>query len=109
MIKQSALFVLKTYQRTRIFRSPACRFYPACSSYAAGAIEKHGLVKGLLLAVFRLLRCHPLDPGGIDEVPERFSLAFAGAPPRLHAQLVGVFLRWKRQLAARIIAETRGN
>ncbi len=48
---------------------PACRFYPSCSQYAAGAIEKHGAVRGGILAAKRLARCHPFHPGGVDPVP----------------------------------------
>lgn len=48
---------------------PRCRFYPSCSQYAATAIRVHGAGRGLLLAVRRLLRCHPWNPGGIDHVP----------------------------------------
>jgi putative membrane protein insertion efficiency factor len=51
------------------FLPPACRFYPSCSQYAAEAIEKHGAVRGGILAAKRLVRCHPLDPGGVDPVP----------------------------------------
>jgi putative membrane protein insertion efficiency factor len=50
---------------------PACRFYPSCSDYASGAIECHGVFKGLYLAARRLLRCHPYHPGGYDPVPHR--------------------------------------
>ncbi len=47
----------------------SCRFYPTCSEYAMQAIEKHKLAKGSFLAVKRILRCHPLNPGGYDPVP----------------------------------------
>ena len=50
---------------------PACRFHPTCSAYALEAIERHGLMRGGLLAAKRLLRCHPFSPGGIDLVPQR--------------------------------------
>lgn len=46
-----------------------CRFHPSCSSYAAEALQKHGLLKGLKLAAFRLGRCHPWSDGGHDPVP----------------------------------------
>ena len=48
---------------------PRCRFYPSCSEYAVTAITTHGPIRGLGLAVWRLLRCHPFHPGGIDHVP----------------------------------------
>ena len=48
---------------------PACRFFPSCSSYAAEALERHGLAQGLQLTLRRLLRCHPYHPGGMDPVP----------------------------------------
>jgi putative membrane protein insertion efficiency factor len=48
---------------------PACRFSPSCSRYAIEALELHGAARGSLLAVRRLLRCHPFHPGGHDPVP----------------------------------------
>ena len=48
-----------------------CRFHPSCSVYALQALEEHGPVKGLWLAVRRLSRCHPFHPGGLDPVPPR--------------------------------------
>ncbi|MEW6243823.1 MAG: membrane protein insertion efficiency factor YidD [Bacillota bacterium] len=46
-----------------------CRFYPSCSTYALEAVQRYGALKGGGLAVRRLLRCHPLNPGGYDPVP----------------------------------------
>ena len=47
----------------------ACRFSPTCSDYALEAIEVHGWLRGGYLALRRILRCHPYNPGGIDPVP----------------------------------------
>lgn len=46
-----------------------CRFFPSCSEYADEAIRKHGALRGVALAVRRLCRCHPWNPGGFDPVP----------------------------------------
>lgn len=48
---------------------PTCRFTPTCSEYARQALIKHGPVKGLCLAIRRLLRCHPWGGSGYDPVP----------------------------------------
>ncbi|MBQ2122059.1 MAG: membrane protein insertion efficiency factor YidD [Bacteroidaceae bacterium] len=48
---------------------PACRYTPTCSQYAIEALQKHGPIKGLYLAVRRILRCHPWGGHGYDPVP----------------------------------------
>ena len=69
-MKRLVLGLLKIYKR---FISPilpaACRFEPTCSEYMHQAIDKKGVLKGLLLGVMRLLRCHPFSAGGKDPVP----------------------------------------
>lgn len=47
-----------------------CRYYPSCSSYALGAIQQHGVIKGVWLGSRRIVRCHPWAAGGVDDVPE---------------------------------------
>lgn len=69
-----------------IFLSPflggACKFYPSCSNYAREAIERHGARRGAILALKRLLRCHPFTAGGIDFVPDELpKSAYAGQAP----------------------------
>jgi putative membrane protein insertion efficiency factor len=69
-MRAAALLALRLY---KLLISPllpaACRFYPTCSEYAAQAIAKHGVLRGGMLALGRLAKCHPLHPGGFDPVP----------------------------------------
>jgi len=48
----------------------ACRFSPSCSEYAKEAIRRHGIIRGSVLGVGRILKCHPWSPGGHDPVPD---------------------------------------
>jgi putative membrane protein insertion efficiency factor len=60
------------YQRKISPHLPArCKFYPTCSSYAVTAFERFGFFKGLMLTLWRLIRCSPLTSGGYDPVPEK--------------------------------------
>ena len=64
------LLLLRGYQRfISPMRPPTCRFYPSCSQYAVIAVRRHGAAYGTWLAARRLLRCHPWNLGGIDDVP----------------------------------------
>jgi putative membrane protein insertion efficiency factor len=64
------LSLIKVYQFTLSpLLGPSCRFYPSCSEYAFQAILRHGPAHGSILAVKRILRCHPFHPGGVDHVP----------------------------------------
>ncbi len=65
-----ALGLLRLY---KLILSPllpaACRYQPTCSVYARDAIQRHGVVHGMILATRRLARCHPFREGGYDPVP----------------------------------------
>jgi putative membrane protein insertion efficiency factor len=63
---------IRLYQRTlgRMLL-PRCRYYPSCSEYAVRAIERYGILRGLVLAGWRLLRCNPWSAGGVDLVEEQ--------------------------------------
>jgi putative membrane protein insertion efficiency factor len=69
-IARGIAIIIRGYQRWVGPAIPtACRFFPTCSQYALDAVERHGPVRGLGLAIWRLLRCHPYHPGGFDPVP----------------------------------------
>ena len=86
-MKRALLKLFRFYQTSvsPLF-PPRCRYIPTCSEYAVEAVEKYGAWKGGFLALRRLLRCHPWNPGGIDYVPESLE------PPR------AVFGRYVRTL-----------
>jgi putative membrane protein insertion efficiency factor len=70
VMKALVLWTIRSYQRfISPALSPSCRFVPSCSVYAYQAIERYGVIKGGWLGIKRLLRCHPLHPGGYDPVP----------------------------------------
>ncbi len=54
------------------FLGQNCRFHPGCANYAIDAVERHGVIKGGYLGLRRICRCHPMNPGGYDPVPEKF-------------------------------------
>jgi uncharacterized protein len=69
--------LIRLYQLTlsRLLRAvfgPMCRFTPSCSQYALECIRSHGALRGTLLSVRRLSKCHPFHPGGYDPPPPRF-------------------------------------
>lgn len=71
-LRRGLIFLVKLYQR---FISPLlggnCRFHPTCSQYSITAIEHFGVIKGLWLTIRRIIRCHPLNPGGYDPIPQK--------------------------------------
>ncbi len=74
MIARILVALVRVYQRTlsvllRGALGPMCRFEPSCSAYAVACLEGHGAVRGSLLSVKRLCRCHPFHPGGFDPPP----------------------------------------
>lgn len=64
------VLAVRVYQRfISPLTPPSCRFYPSCSSYAVTALTRFGPLRGGWLAARRLGRCHPWNPGGVDDVP----------------------------------------
>lgn len=70
-MKQLLLALVRLYQYAiSPFLPGRCIYVPSCSQYMLEAIEGHGILRGLMLGVWRLLRCHPFARGGHDPVPE---------------------------------------
>ncbi|HUL37567.1 MAG TPA: membrane protein insertion efficiency factor YidD [Thermodesulfobacteriota bacterium] len=69
--KKGVAVLIHLYRHTlSTLLGPCCRFTPSCSSYALLSIQRFGILEGTLLSFKRLLKCHPLHPGGYDPVPE---------------------------------------
>ncbi len=68
MKKVAALGIRIYRRRLSPFFGLHCRFSPSCSAYAEEALLKKGLFQGILLSLFRILKCHPWHPGGYDPV-----------------------------------------
>ena len=71
-MRQALILLVRGYQ---IVLSPmmggCCRFHPSCSEYMIEALRVHGSLKGVLLGLWRLLRCHPFGKSGYDPVPQK--------------------------------------
>ena len=72
-MKKLLIGIIRIYQKIPGPWHDLCRHTPTCSSYMIEAIEKHG-IKGVLMGIARILRCHPLVEGGDDPVPDYFTL-----------------------------------
>ena len=70
-MKKLIIYLIKLYQKIPGPWHNACKFTPTCSQYAIEALEIHGLIKGSILAFWRILRCNPFSKGGFDPVPPK--------------------------------------
>jgi putative membrane protein insertion efficiency factor len=69
-MKHVLIILIKAYQiLISPLLPPSCRYYPTCSNYFIEALQKYGFLKGSLLGIKRILRCHPFHEGGYDPVP----------------------------------------
>jgi putative membrane protein insertion efficiency factor len=83
-MKRLVIFPIRLYQR---FVSPAipkrCKYYPSCSEYSVQAVRRYGVLRGVVLAAWRLLRCNPWSHGGVDFVEDQ---TLFRSPPRAEPQ-----------------------
>ncbi len=70
------LAVIRFYQKLISPGLPAntCRFYPSCSHYTYQAIYRFGVIRGLIMGIWRVMRCNPYNPGGFDPIPLEWKL-----------------------------------
>jgi putative membrane protein insertion efficiency factor len=84
-VKRAVLTLLRAYQRWISPLLPRrCKYEPCCSAYATSAIGRFGVLRGIALASWRLLRCNPFSHGGFDPVPEQFTLRVGPVDPAEH-------------------------
>jgi putative membrane protein insertion efficiency factor len=65
-VKALSLVVHSLFPSHGVAGAPTCKYHPTCSRYASDALHKHGLLKGSLMAAWRILRCNPWSRGGVD-------------------------------------------
>ena len=74
-MKKILMSIIRFYQKhISPATPPSCRYHPTCSSYALEAVDKHGAIKGGAMSTARILRCNPFVEGGVDKVPDYFTL-----------------------------------
>ncbi len=70
VMKKILITMIKFYQKyISPMKRTKCPYYPTCSQYGLEAVEKYGVLKGSVLAIWRILRCNPFSKGGYDPVP----------------------------------------
>ena len=67
---------------------PTCRYYPTCSTYMIDALKKHGAILGLIMGISRIIRCNPFVKGGVDPVPDYFTLRRNPHPERYEDKII---------------------
>lgn len=83
-MKYVCIWLIRFYRKflSPLKRNPTCRFMPTCSAYAIEAFQKRGFFVGMILTVWRILRCNPFCAGGYDPVPDKgFSMMGKGMAP----------------------------
>ena len=74
-MKKVLIACIRCYQKyISPMKRTKCPYFPSCSRYGIEALEKHGVVKGLILTAWRILRCNPFSKGGVDPVPEEYKI-----------------------------------
>ena len=88
-MRKVLIFVVRVYQTliSPLF-PPSCRYYPTCSNYMIDALKKHGAILGLVMGICRILRCNPFIRGGVDPVPDNFTIFRNPHPERYEDEII---------------------
>lgn len=88
-MRKILIFLVKVYQNciSPLF-PPTCRYYPTCSTYMIDALKKHGPILGLIMGICRILRCNPFIRGGVDPVPDHFTIFRNPHPERYEDPII---------------------
>ena len=88
-MRKILIFIVRIYQSliSPLF-PPSCRYYPTCSSYMIDALKKHGPILGLIMGISRILRCNPFIRGGVDPVPDNFTVFRNPHPERYEDEII---------------------
>ncbi len=74
-MKKLMIIAIKFYRKyISPMKSTKCPYIPTCSQYGLEAINKHGALKGGILTIWRIMRCNPFSKGGVDPVPDEFTI-----------------------------------
>ncbi|WEV39317.1 membrane protein insertion efficiency factor YidD [Lactobacillus sp. ESL0680] len=88
-MRKILIFLVKIYQNLiSPILPPTCRYYPTCSTYMIDALTKHGSLLGLIMGISRILRCNPFVRGGVDPVPDNFTIFRNPHPEKYEDEII---------------------
>lgn len=88
-MRKILIFIVRIYQTViSPLLPPSCRYYPTCSNYMIDALKKHGPILGLIMVICRILRCNPFIRGGVDPVPDNFTIFRNPHPERYEDPII---------------------
>ena len=87
-MKKILIKIIKKYQSIPFKSHDSCKFIPTCSNYMIDALKKHGPILGLIMGICRILRCNPFIRGGVDPVPDNFTIFRNPHPERYEDEII---------------------
>lgn len=88
-MKKFLVFLVNIYQKgISPLLPPTCRYWPSCSTYMKDALMMHGVLLGSIMGIARILRCNPFVRGGVDPVPDFFTLRRNPHPEKYEDEII---------------------